>query len=73
MNSSWGNGLAQNAATMTRRHFLRDCQVGLGSIALNSLLGRFPDLSIVNLDALSYPLNPIFRGPEKLLARWQVS
>jgi cytochrome P450 len=42
-------------------------------IALNSLLGRFPDLSIGNLDTLSYPLNPIFRGPEKLLARWQVS
>jgi hypothetical protein len=24
----------------TRRHFLRDCQLGLGSIALSSLLGH---------------------------------
>src|SRR5690606_37082001 len=28
------------AAALTRRHFFADCQIGLGSIALASLLGR---------------------------------
>ncbi|MEZ5557645.1 MAG: TonB-dependent receptor [Pseudomonadales bacterium] len=39
-------------------------------IALNTLLARLPDLALVEPDALSYPMNPIFRGPSRLLARW---
>lgn len=39
-------------------------------IALNTLFARLPSLKIVNLETLSYPMNPIFRGPEKLLAEW---
>lgn len=39
-------------------------------IALNTLLARLPSLRVVNLDTLSYPLNPIFRGPEQLLVEW---
>ena len=30
----------QQAQFITRRHFLRRCQVGLGSLALGSLMGR---------------------------------
>ena len=41
-------------------------------IALNTLFARLPALQIVNLDALTYPINPIFRGPEQLLAEWMV-
>ena len=41
-------------------------------IALNTLLARLPTLQIANLDTLTYPINPIFRGPEKLLAEWAV-
>jgi cytochrome P450 len=39
-------------------------------IALNALLARLPDLEIVGLEAVEYPLNPFFRGPVKLEARW---
>jgi cytochrome P450 len=41
-------------------------------IALNTLFDRLPSLEIVNLDELSYPLNPFFRGPERLLAEWSI-
>ena len=30
----------QQAQFITRRHFLKRCQVGLGSLALGSLMGR---------------------------------
>jgi cytochrome P450 len=39
-------------------------------IALSTLLARFPDLEIVNLADVEYPLNPFFRGPLALHARW---
>ena len=39
-------------------------------IALNTLLARLPGLRITNLNDLRYPLNPIFRGPQMLLAEW---
>src|SRR5437763_1036079 len=31
----------QNKLNITRRHFLRDCQLGLGGIALTSLMGSW--------------------------------
>ncbi|HTO57377.1 MAG TPA: cytochrome P450 [Pseudomonadales bacterium] len=39
-------------------------------IALEMLLRRVPNLDLTNLAELEYPLNPFFRGPVKLLARW---
>jgi cytochrome P450 len=39
-------------------------------IALNTLLRRIPTLEIVGLDDVEYPLNPFFRGPVRLDARW---
>ena len=39
-------------------------------IALGTLLTRLPSLRIVNLEDLHYPMNPIFRGPQALLAQW---
>ena len=41
-------------------------------IALNTLLARLPTLRITNLEALHYPLNPFFRGPDRLLAAWDL-
>jgi len=40
-------------------------------IALDALLTRLPDLEITNLDRVEYPLNPFFRGPVRLDARWR--
>lgn len=39
-------------------------------IALGTLLRRLPNLELTNLAELEYPLNPFFRGPVKLRARW---
>jgi cytochrome P450 len=39
-------------------------------IALNTLFARIPALDIANLADVEYPMNPFFRGPAKLLARW---
>jgi cytochrome P450 len=39
-------------------------------IALTRLFDRIPNLQITNLDAVEYPLNPFFRGPIRLDARW---
>jgi hypothetical protein len=39
-------------------------------IALCTLFSRLPSLRIANLDDLHYPINPIFRGPERLDAQW---
>ena len=39
-------------------------------IALDALLTRLPTLQISNLDSIEYPLNPFFRGPLRLDARW---
>lgn len=39
-------------------------------IALATLLRRIPTLEIVGLDNVEYPLNPFFRGPVRLEARW---
>jgi cytochrome P450 len=41
--------------------------------ALNTLLQRIPALEMIGLDAVTYPLNPFFRGPERLDARWSRS
>ena len=41
-------------------------------IALRQLLARLPNLRIANLDALTYPLNPFFRGPERVDVTWEV-
>ena len=39
-------------------------------IALGTLFRRLPSLELTNLGELEYPLNPFFRGPVKLQARW---
>ena len=39
-------------------------------IALNALLKRMPDFEVTYLDALEYPPNPFFRGPERLDVAW---
>lgn len=39
-------------------------------VALATLLRRLPNLKLVELENLEYPLNPFFRGPTKLLAEW---
>jgi len=43
---------------ITRRHFFRDCQVGLGSMALASLLGDGRVSAAPNVDAKNGPLSP---------------
>jgi hypothetical protein len=44
--------------TITRRHFFRDCQVGLGSIALASLLGDGRLSAAPGVDTTNGPLAP---------------
>lgn len=39
-------------------------------IALRTLLARLPEFRITNLDSFSYPMNPFFRGPDRLDAQW---
>jgi cytochrome P450 len=39
-------------------------------VALATLLRRIPSLDLVGLDEVTYPLNPFFRGPVRLDARW---
>lgn len=39
-------------------------------VALATLLRRLPNLKLVELENLEYPLNPFFRGPTRLLAEW---
>jgi cytochrome P450 len=39
-------------------------------VALNALLRRIPALELVGLDEVNYPMNPFFRGPVRLDARW---
>ena len=39
-------------------------------IALNALLKRMPDFKVTNLNTLTYPPNPFFRGPERLDITW---
>ena len=39
-------------------------------IALNALLKHMPDFEVTHLDALEYPPNPFFRGPERLDVTW---
>ncbi len=42
-------------------------------IAIGTLLRRTPDLRIPEVGRLEYPLNPFFRGPARLQARWTVT
>ncbi len=42
----------------TRRHFLRDCQLGLGTIALSSLLGKEPAMAKDTMASVINPLEP---------------
>lgn len=39
-------------------------------VAMTAILARLPTLRIENLDRVAYPLNPFFRGPLRLDARW---
>lgn len=39
-------------------------------LALTCLFERLPNLEIANIDTIEYPLNPFFRGPIRLDARW---
>ncbi|MGD8418006.1 MAG: cytochrome P450 [Pseudomonadales bacterium] len=39
-------------------------------IALGTLLARLPGLTLTNLDTLAYPMNPFFRGPERIEVTW---
>jgi hypothetical protein len=39
-------------------------------IALGTLLARLPGLTLTNLDTLAYPMNPFFRGPERIDVTW---
>src|SRR4051812_17642003 len=49
------NPQSERLLTMTRRHFLRDCQVGLGGLALATLLG---EKATGNERAAANPLAP---------------
>lgn len=39
-------------------------------VALATLFERLPNLELVGVEDLEYPLNPFFRGPTRLPARW---
>ena len=41
--------------------------------ALRRILERLPGLHIPDLDTVAYPLNPIFRGPERLMVAWDTA
>src|SRR5262245_62769513 len=59
------DGRTKLLQTITRRHFLRDCQVGLGGLALAMLAGeqsRAATAKVVNPLA---PKQPHFRGRAK--------
>jgi len=51
-------GDATEFATLTRRHFLRGCPVGLGGIALATLLGARPATATANASTAGGPLAP---------------
>ena len=51
------NLFLEHTRAVTRRHFLRSCQLGIGSIALGSLMGR-PLLGAEASDGLANPLAP---------------
>ena len=51
------NLFLEHTQAVTRRHFLRSCQLGIGSIALGSLMGR-PLLGAEASDGLANPLAP---------------
>jgi len=69
-----------------RREFVRSKSFGGGvhfclgaqlarietEIAVGAILERLPTLEITNLDRVEYPLNPFFRGPVRLDARWRI-
>ncbi len=44
---------------LTRRHFLRNCQVGLGAIALGSMTDRKSEGSLQTQDSLHLAVNPL--------------
>ena len=54
------------------RHFCLGAQLARieTEIALNALLKHMPDFEVTYLDALEYPPNPFFRGPERLDVTW---
>ena len=60
----------ERLATTTRRHFLKQCQVGLGGMALASLLaddGVAADRGDIEIDSVQpmLPRNPHFKGTAK--------
>ncbi len=52
------NAFQASLRTITRRHFFRDCQVGLGSLALASLLGDGRFSAAPAIDPNNGPLSP---------------
>jgi hypothetical protein len=54
----------ERAAHLTRRHFLRDCSVGLGGLALASLLGEEASAGAGRRDPLK-PRKPHFKAKAK--------
>ena len=55
---------ADHARFLTRRHFLRSCQLGLGSIALSALAGKQNICA-----AADAPLNPLASKPPQFRAK----
>ncbi len=51
----------EHGLTITRRHFLRDCQIGLGALALGTLLGERAGANPPADNPLS-PRQPHFRA-----------
>src|SRR4051812_39813613 len=58
-----------NLRSITRRHFFSQCRVGLGSIALASLLGESVRGAAVTTDSKSQLTNPLTPRPGHFPAR----
>jgi hypothetical protein len=57
----------EHARFLTRRHFLKRCNIGLGSIALASLMGK--DAFASAGASTSSTINPLFPKPAPLIAK----
>ena len=57
-----------NAKFNSRRHFLKDCTLGIGGIALGSILSScFSDNKKIKIIKSHNPLNPLSPSPSCLL------
>ena len=67
------NDMAENSNTpspnLTRRHFLGNCSLGVGSMALSSLLGKLLLRSSLFCLSLCSSLEFGFKRPPRLLCR----